>query len=178
MLIVIFGSMYGLVQQTQRNAADMPQIQLAEDTAAALDSGAKPASLTKDHVDMSASLASFIEIYNRSGQPVSGSGYLDGTLPAIPLGVLQAANGTEYHRVTWQPASHVRIAAVTVSAHNYYVLSGRSLKEIERNENQTFLLALVGGFIAWLVLTASLLLAHPIFGHHQAVKAAPQRRHV
>jgi len=151
-LILIFVAIYGVVQQSQRSAANTPQIQLAEDTAAALNQGATPNSLIAGRVSLNTSLSPFVIIYNKSGQVVTGSGYLNGTMPRIPFGVLTSANNHAHHTVTWQPQSDVRIAAVTVSADKYYVLSGRSLREVEANEDHTFQITTVGGALALIVL--------------------------
>jgi hypothetical protein len=118
LLLVIFGTIYVAIQQTQRNDADYPQIQMAEDAAAALDKGVSSTMLTGGSVVMETSLAPFTVIYNADGKPISGTGYLRGELPTIPTGVLLAARGHEYHRVTWQPTNGVRIAAVAVAAHS------------------------------------------------------------
>lgn len=151
-LVIIFGTMYGVVQQSQRRGADYPQIQIAEDTAAELDGGAMPSSLAQGNVDMARSLAPFVIVYDKSGKVVTGSGYLDGKLPQVPIGVLQHARGKDYSVVTWQPKSGVRIAAVSTAAQKYYVLSGRSLTEVERNESLSFKLAFLGGLLSLLVL--------------------------
>jgi hypothetical protein len=66
------------------------------------------------------------------------TGYLDGKIPIVPLGVLENSKGKDYNFVTWQPKSGVRIASVSVSAKNYYVLSGRSLKEVEKRIDLLF----------------------------------------
>ncbi|HVX58797.1 MAG TPA: hypothetical protein VG964_03640 [Candidatus Saccharimonadales bacterium] len=154
-LFLIFGFTFLTVQQAQRNDANSPQIQMAEDAAAALNTGTKPSDLTRGHVDMAASLAPFTIIYNKTGAVVSGSGYLNGSIPTPPLGVLTASTGKEYSFVSWQPQGDVRIAAVTTTAKNYYVLSGRSLKEVEKNENKTFWFAFMGGVLSELVLAAA-----------------------
>ena len=151
-LIIIFGTMYGAVQQSLRRAANDPQIQIAEDTASSLNQGVKPTALTPGKVNLNTSLAPFVIIYDKSGHAISGSGYLNEQVPTIPYGVLRASDNKKYHFVTWQPQSSVRIATVTVAADKYYVLSGRSLKEIEINENQTFQIAFFGGIVALAVL--------------------------
>ena len=151
-LVVIFGAIYAVVQQAERSGANFPQVQVAEDVAAALDQGTDPRVITAGKVDMAASLAPFLIIYDRSGKIVSGSGYLSGQIPDAPLGMLQASKGAEYHAITWAPEPTVRIASVTVAANKYYVLSGRNLREVEKNENKTFLLAFCGGAVSWLIL--------------------------
>ena len=156
-LIIIFGTMYGVAQQAQRLDGNNPQIQLAEDAASALNHGIKPDYLVAGLVDPRTSLAPFLVIYDTKGQPVVGSGYLNAHLPVAPIGILEAAKGHDYHAITWQPKADVRIAAVTVAANNYYVLSGRSLREVEHNESRSFELALLGGVIATTALAVTYL---------------------
>jgi hypothetical protein len=109
-------------------------------------------------VDIGKSLAPFTIIYSKSGQVVAGSGYLSGSIPTAPLGILTQAKGNAYNSVTWQPQTGVRIAAVAMAANNYYVLSGRSLTEVEKNENRTLQLAALGGLAALAALGAAYVL--------------------
>jgi len=155
----IFGTIYATTQQAQRSDANFPQIQLAEDTQAALNSGQQPDRLIGEPVDIGSSLAPFLSIYDQSGRLIASSARLHGETPAIPSGVLQAARGQLYHAVTWQPATGVRIATVTTSGQHYFVLSGRSLTEVERNENRTMLLAALGWAVSELCLAAAFLSA-------------------
>lgn len=158
-VLIIFGTVYATVQQSQRRDANYPQIQLAEDKAADLDSGTKPGKLVHGRVNMKRSLAPFTIIYDRFGKVVAGSGYLDGKIPVVPIGVLTAAKGKDYNFVTWKPDPGVRVAAVSVAANRYYVLSGRSLKEVEKNDNKTLEITLLG-------LIASLLTLTVVFAAH------------
>ncbi len=154
-LVIIFGTIYAGVQQSQRNEANYPQIQLAEDAAVALNSGAKPGVFARTKIDLQHSLRPFIIVYDKSGHVVTGSGYLHGRIPTVAQGVLTVAQGKPYNFVTWQPEPNVRIAAVSVAADKYYVLSGRSLAEVEKNESRTLQLALLGGLASLLVLSAA-----------------------
>jgi hypothetical protein len=151
-IILVFGTIYTVVQQSQRMDANYPQIQIAEDTAAALNQGVKPNTFVQDKVNINASLAPFVIVYNKYGHLVTGSGYLNGKVPTIPYGVLAAANGQTYNFVTWQPESGIRIATVSVAANNYYVLSGRSLTEVEKNETKSLQLSMLGGIASLVVL--------------------------
>ena len=152
-LIIIFGTIYAAVQQSQRSDANYPQIQIAEDQAAQIKNAYdSQAASSLSPVDMRSSLAPFTIIYNKTGQVVSGSGYLDGKVPQVPLGVLADAQGKTYNAVTWQPQKGVRIAAVVVAAKDYYVLSGRSLAEVEKNEDHTLQVTLIGGVLSLLLL--------------------------
>lgn len=143
-LAVIFGTIYGVVQQMERRDANMPQIQLAQDVAAALNKGAAPSTQMGNSVDMDHSLAPFVIVYDKQGHVVAGSGMIGTNIPQAPLGMLQSARGTDYHAITWQPRSDIRIASVSVAANQYYVLSGRSLKEVEKNESSAFTLCAIG----------------------------------
>jgi hypothetical protein len=154
-LVVVFGTIYVVTQQSQRLAANYPQIQLAEDVASSLDRGMSPYDVVQGYIDMRHSLAPFMIIYDKKAQTIAGSGYLDNKTPTVPYGVLAAANGKDYHSVTWQPADDVRVAAVAVAAKNYYVLSGRNMKEVERSESRTAVLSAFGLSASLLVLAVT-----------------------
>lgn len=146
------GLVYAAVQQDLRMGANEPQLQLAEDAARALDSGAQPATIVgSTKVDVAASLAPFVVIYDAAGNVLATDGQLDGHDPIPPLGVLDAARADPPNRVTWQPRAGVRIASVTVPWHGGTVLAGRSLREVERQEDTILLIAAA----AWLLMLAS-----------------------
>src|SRR5262245_18970433 len=80
---------YVSVQQIYRQSADDPQIQMAHDSAVALEEGVPVADLVPVHqVDISTSLAPFYVIFNSAQQTVASSGLLDGETPQLPDGVL------------------------------------------------------------------------------------------
>jgi hypothetical protein len=147
------GLVYTAVQQDLRQGANDPQLQLAEDAAQALDAGARPATIVgSETVDVAASLAPFVVIYDRSGTVLATDGRLDGQDPVPPLGVLDAARTDPPNKVTWQPRAGVRIASVSVPWSGGTVLAGRSLREVERQEDDILHIAAV----AWLVMMAAL----------------------
>jgi hypothetical protein len=147
------GLVYTAVQQDLRMRANDPQLQLAEDAARALDGGAQPSTLVgQAKVDVSASLAPFSVIFDASGNVLATDGRLDGHDPVPPLGVLDAARQNPPNRVTWEPRTGVRVATVTVPWHGGTVMSGRSLREVERQEDNVLFLA----GVAWLVMLVSL----------------------
>ncbi|HLC44577.1 MAG: hypothetical protein A2722_00865 [Candidatus Doudnabacteria bacterium RIFCSPHIGHO2_01_FULL_50_11] len=94
-------------------------------------------------------------IYDDSGVPIASSGHLDGALPRLPQGVLDYARAHGENRVTWQPLTGVRVAAVVTRYSGQasgFVLAGRSLREVEAREGQLAMFSLA----AWagsLVLT-------------------------
>ena len=130
----IFGSIDLAVQQDYRQSANDPQVQLAEDAAAALDGGAMPQWNSSNQIDAGTSLAPFIVIYGASGTPVAASGLIDGSMPTIPGGIFASVNGRGEDRVTWQTAGGLRFAAVVEKYDGGYVMAARSLREVEKRE--------------------------------------------
>jgi hypothetical protein len=144
---------YWAVQQEYRISANDPQVQIAEDGAAALTDGVPAATLVRDSglVDIRASLAPWIAIYDASGTPLTGTAALDEAAAQLPLGVFDenawhtyAEQGfplsipTHEDRFTWQPRSDVRQAVVLVHVNSPsfigYVASGRNMREVESRE--------------------------------------------
>ncbi len=147
---------YGAVQQDLRMGANDPQRQLAEDAARALDAGTPPTTLVGSAtIDLAVSLAPFIVIFDPSGHVLATDGQLDGHDPVPPPGVLDAARQNPPNAVTWEPRAGVRIASVTVPWHGGTVLAGRSLREVERQEDNLLLIAAA----AWIVMLGALAVA-------------------
>jgi hypothetical protein len=142
----ITGLVFVTVQQNLRMGANDPQIQLAEDIAADLDSGRSPASLSNsEEVDMRTSLAPFIIVTDANKKVVVSTGTLDGRNATPPDGAFDAAklSPTHQNRITWQPAPGVREAAVIVANKDGYVVAVRSLREVEAREDQAQIYAFV-----------------------------------
>src|ERR1700739_4660226 len=96
----VCGVVYASVQQSLRQTANDPQIQMAEDAAATLDSGAAPTSvLPARQGDLSTSLDSFVMVFDADHQLVASSASLHGSAPAFPGSAL-ATTGQD--RITWQ----------------------------------------------------------------------------
>jgi hypothetical protein len=150
----VFATGYVVVQQSQRLAANDIEVQMAEDTANQLNSGKSPNDFAAEHVDMGKSLAPFLIIYDKDGHVAFGNGYLDGTVPTVPYGVLVSSQYEPYNAVTWQPRDDVRVASVSVAANDYYVLAGRSLKEVEARADHLLKLVVLGWFVAVLTIAA------------------------
>jgi hypothetical protein len=167
----VAGTVYIVAQQGLRSGADSPQLQLAEDAARALDAGAAPETVAgPPTVDVARSLAPFLVVFDSQHRALASNGQLDGTTPAPPSGVLDHAVATGApNRVTWQPRQGVRIATVTVAWSGGTVMAGRSLREVERLEDQALLLVVAGlaatlvvvgaasAVVAWLVEDRALL---------------------
>jgi hypothetical protein len=154
---LLCGLVYLAVQQSLRWGANDPQIQMAEDAATALAAGGTPESvLPADQVEISTSLEPFMVVYGDKGQALASSGLLHGAAPLLPPGIFDHTRQNSEDRVSWQPETGVRVAAVVVAyggAHPGFVLAGRSLREVEKRENQV---EQITG-IVWLVGLAGLL---------------------
>jgi len=150
---------YVLVQQDLRLSANDPQIQLAEDAAAALAGGQTTQAVAGGPVvDMAHSLAPYVIVFDDNGRPLASSATLDGQVPTPPAGVFSYVAAHAEERLTWQPRVDVRVAAVVVrytGASSGYVLAGRSLREVERREDELRTLAM----LAWTVTLGATLVA-------------------
>lgn len=143
-VVVVFGTIYAVATTVLQMNANWPQTQLAQDGAVKLDGGATPQSLIGSNVDASRSLALFTNIYDKTGRPIAGAGYIEGKIAQISRSALKNADEKAYSTFTWQPKSGVRLAAVVVRAKNYYVVSGRSLAEIDKTVSDVSKLTLSG----------------------------------
>lgn len=169
----VAGTGHVISQQVLRMSANDPQIQLAEDATQRLNAGEDPAHVVPDRkVDMAASLAPFVTVYDDSGKPVASSANLDGVIRTPPLGVFDYVRTHGEERVTWQPRAGVRIASVVVRAANGFVVAGRNMREIEIRENNVLKLALLGWLAASAALTLLWLLT-PMFGGSRSPGVQP-----
>lgn len=159
---ILSGMLYAVLQEQYRSSLNDPQIQMAEDAALKLAAGVKPASFAvKDHFDMATSLAPWIAIYDATGTPILSTAFLHDALPAPPAGVFKdlrerafdAASDVPHlkeHRLTWEPEEGVRQAVVVVQAGDYFVVSGRNMREVEqRIWNMEIVVAL--GWVATMI---------------------------
>ena|SRR2546422_7384253 len=156
---ILAALVYVAAQQNLRSSADDPQIQMAEDAAAALARGRPPGSVAGgDEVDLSQSLAPYLIVYAADGSPLASTARLDGRIPVPPPGVFAFTRSHGEHRLTWQPRPGVR-SAICVrwyqGAQSGFVLAGRSLREIEKRERERGLEV----FVAWVAALALSLVA-------------------
>ena len=155
LLTLIFGTIYGTVQQNFRSSANDPQIQMAEDVAYALNHGALPETVvSKNQIDIRQSLAPFVVIYDAKGEPLIGSGILDGKTPRLPKGVFDSVMRYGEDRVTWQPDKEVRIASVIIPFNSGFILAGRSLREVEKRESKLEVMITLGWLGCVMLMTA------------------------
>jgi hypothetical protein len=172
-ITLVCGLIYATVQQNYRTSLNDPQIQMAEDAAAAIGNGASAQSVVSGaKVDLDASLAPWIAVYDGSGNELASSGELDGAAPKLPQGVFDtntwhsfAEDGIKLQvpqnedRFSWQPQPDVRQAVIVVHATNGdFVAAGRNMREVE--DRETALTVMVG--IGWLVAMAATFIAQGV----------------
>lgn len=152
------------IQQTYRQNANDPQIEITQEVAAAIQKGIPRDQIvgSTGSVDMATSLSPFIAIYDENAKVVGSSGKLNNENPVPPSGAFDTAKQTGNIRFTWQPQPGVRVAAVMQEVKGEkttFVLAGRSLREVEQREKQltqmaglTWLaLMLLSLFLVWFI---------------------------
>jgi hypothetical protein len=149
---LLCGLVYAGIQQTYRQSANDPQIQMAEDAAVAVHGGAEAQSLVlAGTVNIGASLSPYVVFYDDAGNPTGGNGLLNGRYPTLPAGVFDYTRIAGEDRITWQSPEGIRSAVVLVrigdaGAKQGFVMAGRSLREVEWREAQLELFV----FAAWI----------------------------
>lgn len=152
------------IQQTYRQNANDPQVEITQEVAAAIQKGIPRDQIVgpTGSVDMSTSLSPFIAIYDENAKVVGASGKLNNENPVPPSGAFDTAKQKGQIRFTWQPQPGVRVAAVMQEVKGdktTFVLAGRSLREVEQREKQltqmaglTWLaLMLLSLFLVWFI---------------------------
>jgi hypothetical protein len=152
---IMFMTVYVVGQQILRQSANEPQTYMAQLAAAQLDRGIAPDSLVQPKLAIDHSLVPFIVIYKLDGSVAASQATLRGAAPIMPIGVLHHADNATYHTITWQPASDVRLASVTVRAKSYYVVTVRSLHDIEHRIDLIGLLVTFGWLASMITLAAA-----------------------
>lgn len=165
---------YGAVQQDLRTGADDPQVQLTEDAAARLDAGAPAdAVLPTPSVEMSASLGSWLMVFDRSGALLATSATLHGRPPGFPESVFGSVPAGGVDLISWQPEAGVRSAVAVRAWKGGYVVAGRSLRRVEERESHVEILV-AAGWLATLGASAVACLAVAV-APHLFVPARPGR---
>jgi len=184
-IIVVSGLVYIVAQQNYRLSANDPQIQIAQDIAAALTKGEAQSNAIVPSApasEMAPSLSTFVAIYSATGTPVGSSAALDGQLPTIAENILVATKKTGENRVTWQPKPGIRIAAVITSftspTESGFVLVGRSLKETDNRIAQVGIISAIATLVALLLsFLVMWQLAKKSTPHHEHMEHEGEHHH-
>jgi hypothetical protein len=155
---ILCGLIYASVQQSHRSGANDPQLQIAWDLKNAIENDHSWAKwMTDDSIEISRSRSIFKTLYNKNGEPVQSTGFLDGQWPRMPRGVFEFTNKNQEDILTWQPQRGVRMAMVVEAVRSpviRFVAVGRSLMGVEKRESNLVMMVLV----AWLVCMGIILL--------------------
>jgi hypothetical protein len=154
---------YASVQQSYRQGADDPQVQLAYELNNRLQRGQSIDRLMPDSIELSESLGVFAAFYGPDLLPLRSSGLLHGQLPRIPSGVLDYVKTHGQERVSWQPEHQVRMALVVLRSQSpnvAFVVVGRSLMEIEQREANLRTMAL----LCWVLVMGMLIVIATLAG--------------
>ena len=153
-MTIVFGTIYASGQHILRTSADDSQVESAETTAQSLERGASPSSVLPNGpaVDLRSSLQSYLIIYDNDGNQIASNLRLDNRVVDVPDGVLEHARDVSDHRITWQPADGVRsdivVKRYSNAAGSGFVVAGKSLREVEKHEDQLLLLCAIGWLLS------------------------------
>lgn len=135
--ILLTGFSYWAMQQNYRLSANDPQVQMAteaiKDLSQVEDLSAIAGSLGQ--IDITQTANPFLVVYDDTGKPVIGNGYLNEQLPELPAGAFTSARKMTDNRFTWQPKNGPRFAAVLkhyTGKQNGFILTARSLSETDK----------------------------------------------
>jgi len=150
---------YVSAQQTGRQMANDPQIQIARDAKAALAGGQSlSAVVPQTQIELATSLSPFVSAVADDGTVIASSARLHGQFRTVPKGVLESVRQNGEARVTWQPEQGVRMATVVArnpGTSGGFIVVGRSLYETEARIvqlGQLLLLGWAGTLVGLLVL--------------------------
>jgi len=144
----------GVAQQVIRTGADDPQVQMSEDAARLLNTGAPPDTvIPAQTADIGRSLAPYLMVFDRTGQLLASSAQLHGRAPAFPESVFSSVTGGRADKISWQPEAGVRSAVVVQRWNGGYVVAGRSLRR-EEDRIDSLLRLVVAGWLVALAATA------------------------
>lgn len=137
-LTTVIGLVYVGVQQTYRQSANDPQIEITEEITAAIANGAPADQLipSAGGTDIKTSLSAFAMIFDQDGKVLGSSAKLNNADPIPPKGVFDTAKKQGRSLITWEPEKGTRIATVIQSAKSgdktVFVLAGKNMREVEK----------------------------------------------
>lgn len=163
-LVTFLCGLIGVVaQQSYRQNANDPQIQIAEDMASAFENNQFTDEIikssfesfmpTKMSVNMETSLSPWIQIYDESGEVIESSVITSDaqSIPRVSKGIFDAVKKGGEDRLMWQPKKGIRQAIVVTKfsgLKNGYIVAGRSLTEVEKREGGLYKMTA----IAWVLM--------------------------
>jgi hypothetical protein len=161
-IVTCFCGLIGVVvQQSFRQEANDPQIQMAKEMSAAflnnqfteetLKSSFETFIPSKIQVNVETSLSPWIQIYDASGENLYSSMMTSDaqSTPRVPKEVFERVDKQGENRITWQPKKGIRQAIVVTKfsgLRNGYIVAGRSLAEVEHRIGSMWMFIGIGWF--------------------------------
>ncbi len=164
---LICGLIGATVQQTYRQDANDPQIQIAKEMSAAflnnqfteetLKSSFETFIPSKIQVNIETSLSPWIQIYDASGENLYSSMMTSDaqSTPRVSKGVFERVDKQGENRITWQPKKGIRQAIVVTKfsgLRNGYIVVGRSLAEVENRIGSMWMFIGIGWFVMMMLI--------------------------
>ena len=160
---VCLAAVYLVMQQVERLGADDAADRLVSAVASNADGvmGAAPS----DRVDAARSDEVFYVVFDQSGHPIGGDGFIDGKLASPPVGIIRAAYDQGTNRVTWETDGGRRFATVELRSGEQVIMAAQSLAPTEARIDRIGMLVLIIWGLSLVVLAVGagvhVLLARP-----------------
>jgi hypothetical protein len=139
-VVILYGIIYLLAQQDMRRSANEALMQYAAGAMKKMDAGmpVQEAMNEFEPVDIERSLSPYMIVYDSNRKVIAGNGLLHGKVPVPPNGTFAYAAQNGPHRMSWQPGpgtgSAVILYPCVVDGQQGYLLTGRSMREVEQRE--------------------------------------------
>ena len=147
----IFGTVYGVAQQSVRASANTEPAAVAAREVQLLAAGS--GTVSDQRVELTTDSGPFVIVYDADNAAVAGTVVRNGALPVVPVGVLATARLKGQDKVTWQPTAGLRFAVVArAGSDGRVVMGGQSLTPFEDRDTQAMILVGLG----WLATIACL----------------------
>lgn len=127
--------------------------------------------LSSTAIDPSQTLSPFYMVFDANKALLASTANFGGLELVPPESVFENARNSEDTRVTWQPVDNLRVAIVVAyykgDVNEGFVLTGKSLKEQEKQQKQLAVIAIAGAVIMS-VASVGILLANRIIVNRTA----------
>jgi hypothetical protein len=153
-LTLIFGTIYAAVQQNWRLGLNIDLAPMA--STAIRDAGSGFSSTQIVGVPVENNDGPFLIMYDRNGSVDLSGLTINHQPPQLPASVLKNLQTGGETRITWQPQPGYRYATVIKKYDGGYVLAGRSLKDVETQEDKLAIVCVFAWLLAQLMLAATL----------------------
>jgi hypothetical protein len=150
-ITVVFATMYLTLQQIGRQAVNIGPAAAAAAQVQQIDLDPS----TRPRLELTKDSGTFVVVYGDDNKAIFTTVTLHGTVPNLPVGVLDTTRAAGTEAVTWQPKPSLRMAVVTREAAGKVVVAGQSLTPVESSDKRTQLVLTAGWLTSIVVLAAA-----------------------